>query len=249
MATFDVEVIETRLEKWLPTGGPFALVFAATSWHWVDPAVRYRLAGEVLEPRGHLAIWGAGHVIPHDGDPFFVEIQEIYDQIGESMPPEVPLPRPQELDDDSAEIVASGLFEIIDITQFDWGVVYDADSYIDLLNTFSGHIAMQDSQRDRLYGEIRRRLAQRTDGQLRRHWGGVSARESLRAEHRGQGVGGVTGAAWVDGRGWLGHGVYADGGATRAARSAPVTDASSIWARWGRVTALVVNHSRLAASR
>jgi len=28
-------------------------------------------------------------------------------------------------------------------------------------------------QRDRLYGEIRRRLAARPGGQLRRHWGAV----------------------------------------------------------------------------
>jgi hypothetical protein len=42
-----------------------------------------------------------------------------------------------------------------------------------LLDTFSGHIAMADWQRDRLYGEIRRRLAARPDGQLRRHWGAV----------------------------------------------------------------------------
>jgi hypothetical protein len=28
-------------------------------------------------------------------------------------------------------------------------------------------------QRDRLYGEIRRRLAARPDGKVRRHWGAV----------------------------------------------------------------------------
>jgi hypothetical protein len=42
-----------------------------------------------------------------------------------------------------------------------------------LLDTFSGHIAMEQWQRDRLYGEIRRRLAERPDGTLRRHWGSV----------------------------------------------------------------------------
>jgi SAM-dependent methyltransferase len=173
MAAFEVEIIETRFEDWAPTGKSFALVFAATSWHWVDPEVRYRLAAEVLEPGGYLAIWGAGHVIPYDGDPFFVEIQEIYTEIGESMPPDTALPRPQELADDRDEIEASRLFHVVDIAQFDWEIVYDAEGYIDLLNTFSGHIAMQGWQRDRLYGEIRRRLAQRPDGQLRRHWGGV----------------------------------------------------------------------------
>ena len=57
--------------------------------------------------------------------------------------------------------------------QFDWEVVYDADSYLRLLDTFSGHIAMEAWQRERLYGEIRRRLSQRLDGRLRRHWGAV----------------------------------------------------------------------------
>ena len=57
------------------------------------------------------------------------------------------------------------------MTQFDWEVTYDAESYIDLLETFSGHIAMQPWQRERLYAEIRRRLGERPDGLLCRHWG------------------------------------------------------------------------------
>ena len=79
----------------------------------------------------------------------------------------------QELADHRAEIDASGLFEVVDITQYDWETVHDAEGYIDLLNTFSGHITMEDWQRDRLYDEIRRRLATRPDGLLRRHWGCV----------------------------------------------------------------------------
>jgi SAM-dependent methyltransferase len=173
LAGFDVEVVEARFEDWTPAGEPFALVFAATAWHWVDPAVRYRKAADALEPHGWLALWGAGHVIPYDGDPFFDELQGVYDEIGEHLPADATVPRPQELHDDRDEIEASGLFEVVDIKQYDWETVYDAEGYIDLLNTFSGHIAMQDWQRDRLYGEIRRRLAQRPDGLLRRHWGGV----------------------------------------------------------------------------
>ena len=173
LAGFDVDVVESRFEDWTPAGQQFAMVFAATAWHWIDPTVRYRKAADALEPYGYLALWGAGHVIPYDGDPFFEELQEVYDEIGESLPPGAALPRPQELDDDRTEIEASGLFEVIDITQYDWETMYDADGYIDLLNTFSGHIAMQGWQRDRLYGEIRGRLAKRPGGLLRRHWGGV----------------------------------------------------------------------------
>jgi SAM-dependent methyltransferase len=173
LAGLDVDVVEARFEDWTPAGEPFAMVFAATAWHWVDPAVRYRRAADVLEPGGYLAVWAAGHVIPYDGDPFFDELQDVYDEIGESRPPDATLPRPQELGDDRGEIEASGLFQVVDVTQYDWETVYDGQGYIDLLNTFSGHIAMQDWQRDRLYSEIRRRLAARPDGRLRRHWGGV----------------------------------------------------------------------------
>jgi hypothetical protein len=50
---------------------------------------------------------------------------------------------------------------------------YSADSYIALLDTFSGHIAMEPWQRERLYGEMRARLGRRGDPMLRRHWGTV----------------------------------------------------------------------------
>lgn len=168
-----VKIEQIRFEDWVPEPEPFDLVIAATSWHWVEPAVRYGKAADALRPGGYLAIWGAQHVIPYDGDPFFAEIQEIYDEIGEGLPPDAPVPRPGELADQRSEIEASGLFEVVDVRQFDWETTYDTDRYIDLLNTFSGHIAMCDWQRDRLYGEIRRRLAERPDGQLRRHWGAV----------------------------------------------------------------------------
>ena len=173
LAEFDVDVVEERFEDWRLSGDPFDLMYAATAWHWIDPAVRYERAAAALRPGGFLALWEAVHVIPYDGDSFFEDIQEIYDEIGESLPPGSSLPRPQELPDNRADIEASGLFEVLDITQYDWETSYDADGYIELLSTFSGHIAMQAWQRDRLFSEVRRRLAQRPDGQLRRHWGGV----------------------------------------------------------------------------
>ena len=75
--------------------------------------------------------------------------------------------------DDRAEIEASGLFEVIEVRQYDWETTYDAEGYIELLSTFSNHIAMHDWQRERLFSEVHRRLSLRPDGQLRRHWGGV----------------------------------------------------------------------------
>jgi hypothetical protein len=53
---------------------------------WIDPAIRYRKAADPLRPGGRLAFWEAVHVFPRGGDPFFREIQEVYDEIGEGAP-------------------------------------------------------------------------------------------------------------------------------------------------------------------
>ncbi|CAA9246433.1 MAG: hypothetical protein AVDCRST_MAG50-2013 [uncultured Acidimicrobiales bacterium] len=172
LAGFDVDIFESDFESWR-SPERFDLVYAATAWHWIDPQLRYLQAAAALQPGGFLAFWSAVHVLPHGGDPFFAEIQEVYDEIGEGVDPEAPLPRPGLLDDERADIEASGRFEVVDVSQFDWETVHDAEGYIDLLETFSGHIAMEPEPRERLYGEIRRRLAERPEGRLRRHWGAV----------------------------------------------------------------------------
>jgi SAM-dependent methyltransferase len=169
-----VHVVDEDFETWQPRPRPaFALVFAATAWHWIDPAVRYPKAWSLLRPGGHLAFWNASHVFPAGGDPFFREIQDVYDEIGEGLPPGAQWPSPDDLPDDTAEIVASNLFDDVAVRRFDWETSYTADAYIHLLDTFSGHIAMEEGKRNRLYGEVRRRLAERPDPRLRRHWGAV----------------------------------------------------------------------------
>ena len=179
-----VRVEHADFESWTPGQSPgtvrddgfggFGLVFAATAWHWIDPAVRYRKAWSLLRPGGHLACWEALHVVPETGgDPFFAQIQDVYDEIGSGMPTGWVSPTPATLPDGRAEIEASGLFTDVTVRRFDWEIRYTADEYIRLLDTFSSNLSMAAWQRERLYGEIRRRLALRPDGLLRRHWGAV----------------------------------------------------------------------------
>lgn len=170
----DVQIVQSRFEDIDPSEYElFDLVFAATAWHWLDPAVRYRRAWELLRPEGHLVFWSATHVFPEGGDSFFADLQQVYDEIGEGPPEGTTYPRPGELLDQREGVEASGLFEPVLVRHSDWEVTYDADGYIGLLDTFSGHIAMQPWQRRRLYSEVRRRLAERADGLLRRGWGAV----------------------------------------------------------------------------
>jgi SAM-dependent methyltransferase len=185
LARFErVSVARADFESWAPQELPrsvthpdfpgFGLLFAATAWHWIDPEVKYRKAWSLLRPGGHLAFWEAVHVEPEsDADPFFREIQDVYDEIGEKLPDGWVYHTPSTLPDSRAEIEASGLFADVTIRRFDWEIRYSAEGYIRLLDTFSSNLSMEPWQRDRLYGEIRRKLALRPDGQLRRHWGVV----------------------------------------------------------------------------
>ncbi len=174
LAGLDVEVREGRFEEWRPGDGEsYDLVLAATAWHWIDPRVKYQRAWEALRPGGHLAFWNAVHVFPDGGDPFFAEIQRVYDEMGEGRPSGADWPRPGELPELREEIEAGGRFDVVDIHHVDWECVYDVDSYLDLLNTFSAHISMRPDNRARLEREVRQRLEQRPDRAVRRHWGAV----------------------------------------------------------------------------
>jgi SAM-dependent methyltransferase len=165
-----VEVHVAPFETWEGKPETFDLIYAATAWHWVDPEIRYEKAHALLRPGGHLAFWSAQHAFPSDFDPFFTEIQEVYDALGKSSRGEWPPPPPEELADQSAEIAATGLFDDVQVRRFVWETMYTADEYIALLDTFSGHIAMAHAKRATLYHEIRSRLARRGDPRVRRHW-------------------------------------------------------------------------------
>ena len=170
LAWLPVEIHVEPFETWNADPETFDLVYAATAWHWVDPAIRYRKAHQLLRPGGYLAFWSALHAFPEGFDPFFSEIQEVYDAIGESWEDDWPPPPPDRIPDDRPEIEASGLFEDIDVRRYVWETSYTADEYIALLETFSGHISMEPAKREHLYREIRRRIAKRPNPRVRRHW-------------------------------------------------------------------------------
>lgn len=173
LAGFPVTIDVAPFESWPGDPASFDLVFAATAWHWIDPALRYEKAHRLLRRGASLAFWSAVHAFPAGFDPFFTEIQVVYDELGESYEGEWPPPPPEQIADASAEIEASGLFEDVRVRRYLWHRLYTADEYVALLDTFSGHIAMDDAKRERLYAEVRRRLAARADGRVLRHWHAV----------------------------------------------------------------------------
>ena len=163
----NVHIVTAAFETWDPGGSSFGMVFAATSWHWLDPNLRYVKVAAVLEPQGALAIVNTHHVLPDDGDSFFAEIQDTYNGIGEV---DSPPPSPDEVSDEREDIEASRLFGDVKVRRYLWEESYTAEQYLALLETYSGHRLMDPGARQILYEEIRRRIGARPVNLVRKHY-------------------------------------------------------------------------------
>ena len=126
-----------------------------TSWHWLDPQLRYARAAAALRPAGWLAFTASSHAFPPDFDPFFAEIQTCYHEIGEGQM-KWPPPPPEEIGDSREEIQATGLFEDVRVIRRIWTDDFTADEYVAMMCTASDHQLMEPAKRARLFAEMRR---------------------------------------------------------------------------------------------
>src|SRR5205807_2261284 len=119
----------------------FDCVCAFTAWHWLDPATRDQRAVALLRPGGALAVVETAHVVPADGDPFFVEVQEDYRAVlGPDEGADGPPGRGEDVGSELADgLSASRRFEHVAVRRHGWNVEYGADAYVDVLLTYSNH--------------------------------------------------------------------------------------------------------------
>jgi SAM-dependent methyltransferase len=165
-----VEVVNAPFETWQAAGRAFDAVVAFTAFHWIDPEVRYEKSASFLGEGGALAVVSTQHVLPADGDRFFADVQEDYEAIvpdDEKTKAGAP-PPPDAVGDLRDEIEASGVFGSAVVRRYIWDVIYTADEYIAVLDTYSGHRALEDDRRRRLYERIRRRAEARPEGKVRK---------------------------------------------------------------------------------
>jgi SAM-dependent methyltransferase len=165
-----VQVINADFESWQAPRAGFDTTVSFTAFHWIAPDVRYAKTASLLRGGGRLAVVTSQHVLADDGDEFFVDVQRDYDAVLPSDPATKaggPL-HPDAVPDVSEEIEASGFFRNTSARRYLWDIAYDADSYIDLLQTFSNHRLLDDETRASLLGRIHRRVAARPGGVVRK---------------------------------------------------------------------------------
>jgi SAM-dependent methyltransferase len=173
LATFPhVEVRVARFEEWELEPAAFDLVFAATSFNWIDPAVRYWKSIQAVKPGGCVAVFWLAHVQLPDEGGFYDAVQPLYRRY---MPEEARLPLgpadlPTAID---PAFLATGLVEEVAVRHYPWTETYSTARYLDLLGTFSGHIALSEADRRALFAGVADLLDRDFGGLLVRNHVGV----------------------------------------------------------------------------
>ncbi|WP_198348184.1 class I SAM-dependent methyltransferase [Plantactinospora sp. KBS50] len=82
----NVTVETSTFERWPDRGRRFDAVVAAASWHWVDPAVGWPRAHQVLRPGGWLALIG-NVVVRRPGEPeVYAETADLHERFSPGNP-------------------------------------------------------------------------------------------------------------------------------------------------------------------
>jgi SAM-dependent methyltransferase len=163
-----VEVVNAGFEDWPLPSEPFDLVFAATSFHWIDPAVRIAKPIDALRPGGALAVVSTHHVQGGD-EQFFVDVQRCYERWDPATPPGLRLPAARDVPDDD-ELGASGRLERVTFRRYEREITYSAEQYRDLLLSYSGHRAMEPDAQRGLLDCITRLIADRYGGRIAKRY-------------------------------------------------------------------------------
>lgn len=162
-------VVNAAFEGWPLPAEPFDAVFAATSFHWIDRAVRVSKSADALRPGGALAVVSTHHVAGGD-EQFFVDVQRCYERWDPETPPGLRLPAAGDVPRDREELEASGRFSRMAFRRYERELTYSASEYRDLLLSYSGHRAMQPDARQGLLACIASLIDDRYGGQVAKRY-------------------------------------------------------------------------------
>ena len=153
-----VNILETTFEDIEFPAGTFDLIFAAQSFHWVDTATGFLKAHRLLHENGMLAVfWNLKRPLP---SPLQYEFREIYRRYFRREPwfcmDEDCLNRSDRQRQDRIE--ASGLFSVAARRDYEWSQKYTSKDYVRLLDSYTDHRLLTDSDKQGLYDGVERAI-------------------------------------------------------------------------------------------
>lgn len=160
-----LRVLEGAFEAVALEPGQFDLVFAATAFHWIDPAVRLVKAHHLLADGGRIAIVETNQVRSTADRGFFARCQPIYQRY---YPGEAPGETPEAdlVPGSVGELEASGLFADIQLARYAWDQRYDAATYGDLVRSYSNTQGLEPNAREGLVADLCGLIEREFDGSI-----------------------------------------------------------------------------------
>ncbi len=148
----------------------YDLVYAATAFHWLNPATRFQRAHDLLKPGGALALFWHRPVLTDVSRDQVHALQEVYRRAVPKLARDYePPPSPHAVRTEYDKLIPqSGLFGEFATRKHYVLIEYSAETYVDLLGTFSDHLALPAETRRQLFEEVRALIDQEFAGVARR---------------------------------------------------------------------------------
>jgi SAM-dependent methyltransferase len=168
-------VVETStFEDWEDRGRRFDVLVAASSWHWVDPAVGWRRARDVLQPGGWMALL-AHIVVRRPGEPeMYAETADLHERFSPGNPGwgHPPLEDEVRAANDNWGWVGEpgGLFGPPIVRWYSAVQWFDGDGFADLLRSTSLYRSLEADVRDALLDAIAERIRTRMGDRAARRY-------------------------------------------------------------------------------
>jgi SAM-dependent methyltransferase len=162
----DVNIVVGAFETFDLTPASYDLVMSATAFHWIEQPVGYRRVAEALKPDGRFAEYRHDHVWGAQSADFFEAAQELYLRYDPLTDPNERLLHPDEVETREAEILATGLFNDVQVRRYILDVEHTPESYAALKYTFSDHIARPEPNRTLLTEGLAALIASQPGGKI-----------------------------------------------------------------------------------
>lgn len=150
-----LRMVNLPFEEFRCPPGSFDLFYSATAFHWIPADAGYARAFELVKPGGAIALFWNRPAPGQPDHPLFRRIQDIYD----ALVPHMSLKgKPEDREAVYSEIdshLANGGFTAVERRLYHATREFNAANYVELLDTYSDHKALDEETRLRLYGGIR----------------------------------------------------------------------------------------------
>jgi SAM-dependent methyltransferase len=168
----NVSIHCSSFEDWPPPlseNEKFDIVLAATLWHWLDESVRVEKSADALKENGTLIVISTHH-IAGETESFFSDVQKLYECFMPGTIPGQVLPAESEIPEVIAEFENSSAFGEVKVRRYEWEERYTTEEYLDLLNTYSGHIVLERENKERLFKGIKALIDGRYGCRIRKRY-------------------------------------------------------------------------------